>query len=461
MDYHFKRIAYTLGKKRREKLMAELEKHNKEIERLLGNSDKLEPMRRKRKSPVAKYFHQIRNQAHGLHTALSRAWQCTDPSAHSTKLLLEKRVKSDGASVTEILNPTSIKFNLFFCHEPQSWPLGKLNPSAPRSEWCAAEIRMVKFSLSLGQHDPASSDLESLMDIQISSKKEPRSTSNSTIKKISFVADKIKTTVAALQPTSSEIVDLCIALNKRVKDAQTNLGYLKEDEERLHSVDLITNAPLSFCKMHKVVSLEDLLTPGSGVSNKRNFSRHTRLSIAAVLGHSLLQFHTTPWLGETWGKKDIYFLQSADGVIHTKHPFLICHFNSRTPVSNQPVESCQTGLGPSSSHASNSSLLSLGILILELWFNQTIESQPFCKDFLGPDGRENGYTVWNTAQKWQELAMEEGGMDLHNPTRRCIYCAFGAVSQNLEDEELRRAVYAEVVQPLELLLSRFDHESVR
>jgi hypothetical protein len=38
--------------------------------------------------------------------------------------------------------------------------------------------------------------------------------------------------------------------------------------------------------------------------------------------------------------------------------------------------------------------------------------------------------------------MEEAGLDLYNPKRRWIYCAFGAVSQDLEDEELRRAVYS-------------------
>ena len=51
--------------------------------------------------------------------------------------------------------------------------------------------------------------------------------------------------------------------------------------------------------------------------------------------------------------------------------------------------------------------------------------------------------------------MEEAGLDLHNATRRCIYCAFGAASQDLEDEELRRAVLSEVIQPLEKLHARF------
>jgi len=52
--------------------------------------------------------------------------------------------------------------------------------------------------------------------------------------------------------------------------------------------------------------------------------------------------------------------------------------------------------------------------------------------------------------------MDEAGPDLHDPTRRCIYCAFGASSQNLEDDELRKAVCDGVVAPLERLLQRFE-----
>lgn len=91
-----------------------------------------------------------------------------------------------------------------------------------------------------------------------------------------------------------------------------------------------------------------------------------------------------------------------------------------------------------------------------MWFNQAIETLAFRNDFLGNAGRETEYTDYNTAQKWQEQTMDEAGLELHNPTRRCIYCAFGAASQNLEDEELRTAVYDEVVVPLERLLQRFE-----
>lgn len=137
--------------------------------------------------------------------------------------------------------------------------------------------------------------------------------------------------------------------------------------------------------------------------------------------------------------------------MQTEHPLLVSNFSSNK--SSPATTGRSTGV---TQNTSKSSLLCLGILILELWFNQSIETRPFRQDFLGPDGCENQYTNFNTAQKWQEQALEEGGLDLHNITRRCIYCAFGAASQDLNDQELRRAVYDEVVEALERLLARYE-----
>lgn len=54
LEYEMKRIMYTFNRKRRKKLMSQLEKHNREIQTLLGKSERLEPIRKKRKSPVTK-----------------------------------------------------------------------------------------------------------------------------------------------------------------------------------------------------------------------------------------------------------------------------------------------------------------------------------------------------------------------------------------------------------------------
>lgn len=426
--------------------MDDLEKHNAEIQKLLGNSEKLEPMRKKRRSPIIKYFQQIRSQACSLHGALTRAWRCDDSTAHSTKLMLEKRIKTDDSGMSEIFDATPIKFNLFFCHEPNSWTWGAGNAHAV-NEWCAAEVKMVELSLNLVQR-PCQAENEKTRKIPSLSLN-----GRSHGRRVSFVEDSLKCVDSTMQDPL-EIDDFCVAL-KQPFGRKQKLGCLRDDQERLHSVDLIANPQLRFCGAHRIISLEELLSKKAAES-KSSFPRRKRLSLAVILANSLLQLHTGPWLQETWGKKDIYFLQGRDGVIHTTNPFLICHFGSKPDTPSRSGSDGQSRVERSFG-AFNSSLFSLGIVILELWFNQTIESQPFRRDFLGPDGQENEYTSFNVAQKWQECAMEEGGLDLHNPTRRCIYCAFGPVSQDLEDEELRKAVFSGVVQPLEQLLARFDH----
>lgn len=98
------------------------------------------------------------------------------------------------------------------------------------------------------------------------------------------------------------------------------------------------------------------------------------------------------------------------------------------------------------------------MLILELWFNKSIESGSFRDRSLGLDGEENGFTRFNTTHKWQEQALEEGGLNFESLSYRCIYDDFGTAKQVLNDEELRKVVYQEVVQPLERKLQRYMNE---
>jgi len=278
-------------------------------------------------------------------------------------------------------------------------------------------------------------------------------------RKVSFASDSRKQSVSSCVSDATEITDLCTIL-KKSNENQGALGFLRDGQEGLHVVELAANPNLGCLKKHRIISLEDVLTcrtNTSDVSEKEmpTLSRRSRLTVAVTLANSLLQLHTSPWLGEVWSKSDIHFFQSEDGIVHTQYPFLVCDFASSTAMQTKGPDGSQVILERTTRRSCTSSLLSLGILILELWFNQTIESRPFRRNFFGPDNKANEYTDFNTAQKWQEQALEEAGLDFHNVTRRCIHCAFGAVSQDLEDEELRRAVYSEVVQPLQKILAQF------
>lgn len=440
--------------------MNELEKHNNDFQTLLGNSEKLEPMRRRRKSAIPGFFQRIRIQACNLHSVLEGAWKCDCPSAHATKLLLENRVDKNKMGHHEVQDSEDVKFSVFFCLKPQS-----------RDAWCATDIKMAAPNkvpgrrLSQATDSGSQQDIETLSQVRSSignvsvcgTSTKISMTSDAKSRTVSFLSSGLESLPSSMLSDGSEILDLCSALEQRPK-LQQSLGFLRDGLDRYYAIDLATSSKLSPSDISTVLTLESLINGSNATFQKSSasFPRRTRLALAVILANSLLQLHTGPWLPESWGKRDIYFFQSRDGTIHIKHPFLLHHFKSMNDATRSEPDLSKLNFGRPPSRAGNPSLFSLGVVILELWFNQTLESQPFQRDYLGPDGKKSEYTDFNTTQKWQEMTMEEAGPDLYNPTRRCVYCAFGAASQDLEDDELRKAVFAEVVEPLERLLGRFE-----
>ncbi|KAL9629957.1 MAG: hypothetical protein Q9204_004985 [Flavoplaca sp. TL-2023a] len=408
-------------------------------------------MRKKRRSPITRYFHQIRDQAHNLHAALIHAWRCDDSPTHTAKLLLEKRVRSDKDGGHQIEDPASITFNVVFAH------LGERSsdPSATRtsSDWCAAKVELLDIQPK-GEHRESSSpiggDSGSLIvcTSQHPSNATPQGTASSGTgeRRIPFVTSMTELTTVSICDTEPEIGDLCSTIRSR-RPSRLSLGYFKDAQHRRYNLSLAGPRQVKLANGQKITTLEDILGKKGSTVRQAILPRRSRLAIAVTLAHSMLQLHTGPWLHESWGKRDVHFLQDQQDNIQAERPFLV------RQISTNDAESTVTSM--IISRGCNTSLLSLGILILELWLNERIGAQPFYKQYQDQEGNDNEYTAFNAAQKWQEQAMEEAGLDLHNATRRCIYCAFGAASQDLEDEELRRAVYSEVVQPLEQLHSRF------
>ncbi|KAK3345104.1 hypothetical protein B0H65DRAFT_465483 [Neurospora tetraspora] len=136
-------------------------------------------------------------------------------------------------------------------------------------------------------------------------------------------------------------------------------------------------------------------------------------------------------------------------------PFLIsrnnsaCASNTQSKKGKEPAE--EPTSHPSRPHDHGKILLGLGTLILELWFGQPLESQPSWEANFGPNGQETEFTKFNAAATWQRMVADHGGPILHNITRRCIYGNFGLATQNLEDTELIKAVYGNVVMELQRL----------
>ena len=101
-------------------------------------------------------------------------------------------------------------------------------------------------------------------------------------------------------------------------------------------------------------------------------------------------------------------------------------------------------------------LLSLGVVILELWFNRPFESCRWRSEYFGPNGEENDFTRRATALKWQEIALEEGGTRLHELTNACLTNSFGTARPDLRNRKVQSIIYTRVAEPLRELLDFFS-----
>ena len=91
--------------------------------------------------------------------------------------------------------------------------------------------------------------------------------------------------------------------------------------------------------------------------------------LASTLASSLLQLYKTPWLSETWSKKDITFLRCSSSFhqpVDIEQLFVI---------ANSGATRKEEKLNYTSENDANSSLLALGFMLLELGLSQPVERQ--------------------------------------------------------------------------------------
>lgn len=182
---------------------------------------------------------------------------------------------------------------------------------------------------------------------------------------------------------AEKIGNLCYAISCRNPTSDC-LGYLTDGKQEHELHQLTSDIPPE----EQYVSLEDLLSGKLG----RRLTRQQRYKIASILASSLLQLQTTPWLSGKMNKSGIFFYEQGTGVI-IEHPYIKHSFapaNDANIVSSQTVDRL----------AVRNSLSNLGILLLELCFGQTIETQELRKPYLGSDGKPGEYTDYMTARDW-------------------------------------------------------------
>lgn len=182
-----------------------------------------------------------------------------------------------------------------------------------------------------------------------------------------------------------QISDLCATL-ERVCEGMGCPGVLIDPGQHGYALYSVRKQPRSL-NSQDIIRLGDLLrgpstiisatATTSAVANisqlgQSSLTRKERLSLALMLASTLLQLHTTSWLSERWGKQDILFLRKLDGMRNptVEQPYISKSFKSgHTKLSHSTTQIKRR----SPLLIRNTSVFDLGVLLIELCFNKSLE----------------------------------------------------------------------------------------
>jgi len=191
------------------------------------------------------------------------------------------------------------------------------------------------------------------------------------------------------------------------------------------------------------VSLDNLL-------HQDAMGRSRRLRLAVQIANTMMYLHGTDWLGNTWGKCDIFFRSRPVGklfsIVNFRQPDLDKPFFYRRPHS---VRNIQGAAGMNSPLQINKTLFSLGIILIELWFGKRLEDFPDNLQFpAGIERTNNTEYLIEIAQHLLGTVGNDARLLYGDVVRRCIL-GLDLSRPALENQDYKREVYTEVVSELE------------
>ncbi|KAI9155559.1 hypothetical protein HJFPF1_08143 [Paramyrothecium foliicola] len=189
------------------------------------------------------------------------------------------------------------------------------------------------------------------------------------------------------------------------------------------------------------------------------------LQIAGSLAASVLQFHSTPWLPETWKSEDVCFFSagslSIENEIQLSHPYFQVQFHkSSSNNASQHSEASDKTLADGKQGilvgVRNELLFRLGIVLLEVGFSRSWDS--LRKEILASNTlHASRRTDYHIAQKLCVILQNQLGPRYSRIIRKCISCDFGLnePQDDLEaSEELQAVFLIDVIVELQRLKER-------
>lgn len=428
--------------KKMKTLLDDLDECNKELERFTDKSERLAPYRKTPTKPIANPLNPVRTYAKALYNVLCVGASCR--GFHKAKLGLEKRTKPPkGSRSLMSKDGDDICFTISF--------LVSQDPANPASLRIWQETRIQILTDDLAANPP------------------PRPPPAPGHRSVGF---NLPPPVPLRRPVGAPVIDLRRLPNLRdvcsaLRQSQvTNpcVGFCIDAEGQLRGVYPVETRrqPVS-----DIITLQDILTASTlPTPTLLRMSRKERMNLAVVLASSYLQLQSTPWLQDAWGKKDIVFDINRNTLsarpCNVEQPYFAHNFR---PLAAQNIGAQgQIGLGVMPLSPGNSSLLSLGIVLLELYTGQTFEQ--FCSELSLASGSSlDAYMQQlrnlDILSRWLNAKQEDLSAGYHGAVLHCIRRFLDPI-QNLNDEAaFRQSIYDQVIVPLQEELQSFLGESRR
>ncbi len=258
------------------------------------------------------------------------------------------------------------------------------------------------------------------------------------------------------------ITSLCQAIQS-AQPQPTCLGFLL-DRTQKRSMTFTTTVAQS--SSTTPIRLQALLSAKHNLGRQRiksgKLSRQQRLQIAVTLASTILQLHKSPWLSENWNARDIYFF--FNGLDSDNHPLISDAYVSRSfrpPGSPQPIDQNAEANTEDffSSQIINKTLFALGIVLIELCLNKSLEDLQSSPNNPHEETRPQSiFDVYRTATSQIDAVYSKGGTQYGYVVQRCLKCEFGIQDskKQLDLDAFRGLVYEGVVAPLEEDLKNYS-----
>ncbi|KAK0645391.1 hypothetical protein B0T16DRAFT_139624 [Cercophora newfieldiana] len=365
------------------------------IKTLTEGTRTLEPIRAERRAKeIAKQWLYVRSRAEKLFTALSSRWPQTCQCPGSTTHIVSIPLGRVGFASTDDLEDQKKNFYLLLSFDVTSQP-----KCALPWDWRVVEADPLMAPAPAGQilHG---------------------STTNTPVPTPTVILIKdISNTRGTTKSEAPMITDLCMTLSQAQHHVE-DLGFLHDDvwEHHLRLVKPWQGLNSNTC----FVPVEQVLKTRGSLGTK------TKFKTAASLALAVLRFHATPWLGDRWGLRDVFFLESDNNEIDTDQPFLSKNFTNHD-------------LSLSSNHRTipgplidNEVIFALGVALLELFYGRPILDFQKAED-LDEKGGVTPLTRYIIAKRLVVKLNDREPERLVDVIDRCIRCRFDTVSRSLND----------------------------